>query len=69
VDDSASPFRLGADEQTLIDANGGVWSAEEEALRGPNGARAPRAPGTLAYWFAWQAFHPETEIEALPSVE
>jgi len=55
-------FKLGPDEETLTDAQGGSWRITEEALVGPEGQRAPRRPGTLAYWFAWQAFHPQTEL-------
>ena len=57
-------FSLGADDATLRDASGTVWRIEEEALLGPDGARAERLPGTLVYWFAWQTFHPETQVEA-----
>jgi hypothetical protein len=57
-------FGLGADDATLRDAGGAVWRIEEEALVGPDGATAPRLPGTLAYWFAWQAFHPDTLVDA-----
>ncbi|HEX2484856.1 MAG TPA: DUF3179 domain-containing (seleno)protein [Myxococcota bacterium] len=49
-----------ADE--LVDAGGGVWRVGDEALVGPGGARGDRIPGTVAYWFAWQAFYPETEL-------
>ena len=59
-------FSLGADDGTLRDAGGGVWQMDEDALVGPAGEHLPRIPGTLAYWFAWQAFHPET---ALPPAE
>ncbi len=55
-----SGFRLGPDEQTLLDGAGHRWRITEEALIGPGGARAERIPGILAYWFAWQAFHPDT---------
>jgi len=55
-------FSLGPDERTLRDAEDGVWRIEEDALLGPNNARAERLPGTLVYWFAWQAFHPETTL-------
>ncbi|MCP3985300.1 MAG: DUF3179 domain-containing protein [bacterium] len=55
-------FRLGPDDQSLLDAEGQRWQITEEALISPTGARAPRRPGTLAYWFAWQAFHPKTEL-------
>jgi len=57
-------FALGADDATLREASGAVWRLDEEALLGPDGAEAPRLPGTLAYWFAWQAFHPETLVDA-----
>jgi hypothetical protein len=59
-------FALGPDDATLRDADGTPWRIEEEALVAPDGARAPRLPGTLAYWFAWQAFHPDTEVDAEP---
>jgi hypothetical protein len=55
-------FRLGPDERSLVDEGGGVWRIEEEGLVGPAGESAPRVAGTLAYWFAWQAFHPETSL-------
>jgi hypothetical protein len=60
----AQEFALGADAATLRDASGGAWRIEEEALRGADGAALERLPGTLAYWFAWQAFHPETLVDA-----
>ena len=47
---------------TLRDTGGGVWRLDEDALVGPQGERLPRVPGTLAYWFAWQAFHPDTAL-------
>jgi hypothetical protein len=62
----ASAFARGADGATLRDAAGAVWRIDEDALVGPAGERLARLPGTLAYWFAWQAFHPDT---ALPPVE
>ncbi len=58
----APGFRLGPDAATLLDDEGRRWKLTEAALEGPDGARAPRIPGTLAYWFAWQGFHPETEL-------
>jgi hypothetical protein len=59
-------FARGADARTPRDGAGAVWRIEEDALVGPAGERLARLPGTLAYWFAWQAFHPDT---ALPPVE
>lgn len=58
----AAEFARGPDERTLRDAGGGVWRIEEDALVGPQGERLARMPGTLAYWFAWQAFHPDTAL-------
>lgn len=52
-------------EESFVDSVGGValtlrWNAEDES------ARVESAPGnvvaTRAFWFAWRAFHPETEI-------
>jgi Protein of unknown function (DUF3179) len=57
-------FSQGPDAATLRDAQGGVWRIEEDALLGPGGERLPRVQGTLAYWFAWQAFHPDTALPA-----
>jgi hypothetical protein len=56
-------FSLGPDEGTLRDASGAVWRIEEEILLGPDQVRTERLPGTLAYWFAWQAFHPDTAVD------
>ncbi|MEM6588150.1 MAG: DUF3179 domain-containing protein [Pseudomonadota bacterium] len=35
---------------------GGPWRVTEEALLGPNGDRAPRVPGHITYWFAWDGY-------------
>jgi hypothetical protein len=56
-------FSLGPDDDTLRDASGAVWRVEEEILVGPDQVRTERLPGTLAYWFAWQAFHPDTDVD------
>ncbi len=66
VYESPSTFRQGTDLESLLDADGGTWKITEEALIGPDGQTAARLPGTLAYWFAWQAFHPETTLALLP---
>ncbi|MDX1648827.1 MAG: DUF3179 domain-containing (seleno)protein, partial [Myxococcota bacterium] len=56
-----------AEEEGLVrDEAGRPWRVTEAALVGPEGDRAPRLPGTLAYWFAWQAFHPGTALPAEP---
>jgi len=37
-------------------AEGRTWRVEEAALVGAEGARLPRLPGYVAYWFAWSGF-------------
>jgi hypothetical protein len=46
----------------LVDEQGRAWRATDAELLGPAGERFDRLPGTLAYWFAWQAFHPATDL-------
>lgn len=55
-------FAPGPGPDDVVDGRGRPWRVTDEALEGPDGARAPRVPGTVAYWFAWQAFHPKTEV-------
>ena len=57
-------FRRGPDPATLLDDSDALWLVSEDALVGQGGARAPRLAGTLAYWFAWQSFHPTTALAA-----
>ena len=47
--------RAGSSPTTLV-ADGHDWQIREDALVGPDGARLPRLPGHIAYWFAWQGF-------------
>jgi len=62
-------FRPGPEKGVLVDeASGASWRITEAALLGPQGQRALRIPGTLAYWFAWQAFHPKTAVVGKPRV-
>ena len=42
-----------ADSPDRLRGPGGVWRIEEAFLRGPNGERRARAPGHVAYLFAW----------------
>jgi len=35
---------------------GQEWRLTEDALIGPDGQRAPRVPGHVAYWFAWAGY-------------
>jgi hypothetical protein len=55
-------FAPGPRPDAVLDEAGAEWAATEEALVGPGGGRAPRLPGVLAYWFAWSAFFPGTEV-------
>ena len=34
----------------------GDWQVTEDALLGPDGAKAPRVAGHVAYWFAWDGY-------------
>ena len=43
-------------EPTAVVADAQKWQVREDALVGPDGARLPRLPGHIAYWFAWQGF-------------
>jgi len=63
--DRALELAPGSAPDQLVDAEGRPWRATDEALLGPEGQRLARLPGTVVYWFAWQAFHPETELGAL----
>jgi hypothetical protein len=55
-------FRAGATPDELLDAAGTAWRATDTGLVSPAGTTHRRLPGTSAYWFAWQAFHPESEV-------
>lgn len=33
-----------------------TWQVTEEALIGPDGEKAPRVAGHVAYWFAWNGY-------------
>jgi hypothetical protein len=47
----------------LTDADGGVWQTTETELLGPNGESLRRlTEGFVAFWFAWSAFYPGTDI-------
>jgi hypothetical protein len=55
-------FRAGATPDELLDAAGTAWRATDTGLVSPTGTTHRRLSGTSAYWFAWQAFHPESEV-------
>lgn len=62
-------FHPGADPGTLQDEAGRPWRTTEESLLPaaalPELAPLPRLPGTVALWFAWYGFHPQTEVWTL----
>ncbi|MEM7599429.1 MAG: DUF3179 domain-containing protein [Pseudomonadota bacterium] len=41
---------------TGLTGPGGAWQITETALIGPKGERAPRVPGHVSYWFAWDGY-------------
>ncbi len=53
----------------MLDSAGRAWQVTEEALLGPDGERAPRVNGHLAYWFGWYAFFPNTLLYPDPDVD
>ena len=55
-------FSPGSQAGRLLDERGGTWKVTEDALVGPDGEKAPRLSGHLAYWFGWYAFFPNTLI-------
>ncbi len=58
--------RFAWSEGRLEDEQGRTWRVEEEALVGPDGERAERMPGFLAYWFGWHSYHPRSLVYGAP---
>lgn len=50
------------DGKTAIDANKGLWQMTESALIGPDGSKLRRYPAHRAYWVAWSAAFPDTQL-------
>lgn len=59
---SGQEFSTGPAPDVLLDSAGREWRVTEQALIGPEGERAPRLNGHLAYWFGWFAFFPNTQL-------
>ena len=55
-------FSRGFNTGTVLDGRGRTWQVTEDGLVSPDGEVAPRVFGQLLYWFAWQAFHPDTDV-------
>ncbi|MCZ6557652.1 MAG: DUF3179 domain-containing (seleno)protein, partial [SAR324 cluster bacterium] len=62
-------FRPGERSGVLLDSGGRPWRITEDALVGPEGERAPRIAGHLAYWFGWFTFFPNTLLHGNPDKE
>jgi hypothetical protein len=58
----AHTFSPSPDLGTVLDETGRSWQVTEDALLGPEGERAPRLGGHLAYWFGWYSFFPQTLV-------
>jgi hypothetical protein len=57
------PVPFSMDERgRVLDMRGIPWKVTEEALVGTGGERAERLAGVLSYWFAWNAYHPQTLV-------
>lgn len=57
-------LRLGAER--IVDASGSVWDPEGRAIDGPRAGEALRfLPSRLIDWYAWVAYHPESQIADL----
>ena len=58
----AHSFSPGDGADSVTDEAGQPWKVTAEALVGPHGQTAPRVDGILAFWFAWYAFHDQTDV-------
>ena len=50
------------DGRSATDSAGKAWKLTETALTGPDNAKLRRYPAHRAYWFAWQAAYPDTDL-------
>ncbi|MEM0988626.1 MAG: DUF3179 domain-containing protein [Pseudomonadota bacterium] len=48
-------FQAGQSSAEVRDSSG-TWQVTEEFLLGPDGQRAPRVAGHIAFWFAWDGY-------------
>ncbi len=55
--------RFFASAESVTDETGAKWRVEEDVLVSETGDRLPRlSDGFVAFWFAWSAFYPQTDI-------
>lgn len=52
------------DADTIMDADGNLWTVTEAALISADGEELPRLGGHLAFWFGLHAFFPDAELYA-----
>ena len=57
-DSGGRTFTVVADDPARVESGGALWSVSEDALTGPEGETLARLPGHMAYWFAYQSYHP-----------
>ena len=57
-DSGGRSFTVVADDPAHVESGGALWGITEDALTGPDGETLPRLPGHMAYWFAYQSYHP-----------
>ena len=61
-DSGGRTFNVVADDPARVESDGALWSVTEDALTGPAGETLPRLPGHMAYWFAYQSYHPDKPV-------
>jgi hypothetical protein len=67
VGDTVVDLRL--EEDRILDDSGSVWE-DGRAVEGPlTGTALAFLPSHLSDWYAWSAYHPETEISVLPGTD
>jgi hypothetical protein len=67
VGDTVVDLRL--EEDRIVDDSGSVWE-DGRAVEGPlTGTALAFLPSHLSDWYAWSAYHPETEISVLPGTD
>jgi hypothetical protein len=57
-------FALDNNDAGALTADGARWRITEDALIGPDGARLPRLPGHIAYWFAQSGYFGDAPLHA-----
>ena len=61
-DSGGLTFEAGADDASLISADGRGWQITEAALISEDSQQLQRIGGHLAFWFGWFGFYPDTLV-------